>query len=297
MRRPVWYDARLTRAARLALVLVLMPLQAAAQGRDGATPLETRSTFASIMDAAQQGNWQAAPLGQVMQRVGEALLGKPYADGLLDKGEDEVLVSGLDAFDCVLLVEAVMALARVIKEESFDYGAYERFLQAQRYRGGVLDGYCSRLHYFSEWIADNERRGVVRNLTPSLGGIPLEKTLSFMGTHRESYPRLVASDSLYQGILDMERQLENLALYYIPQDRIRDVYPHLQAGDIIATATHIKGLDVTHTGLAYDGGQGRIGFLHASTKGGVKVSPDLQAYIQNNKVQIGIVVVRPIAAP
>ena len=92
----------------------------------------------------------------------------------------------------------------------------------------------------------------------------------------------------------MEHRRADLEHYTIAQDRIRAVYDRLRPGDIIATSTHIEGLDVTHTGLVYAHGGGGIGFLHASTSGGVKVSPDLQDYIQNNKVQIGIVVARPV---
>ena len=157
-----------------------------------------------------------------------------------------------------------------------------------------MNGYCSRLHYFTDWIRDNERRGLVENVSEEIGGQKLDKTIDFMSTHRESYPRLVASDSLFRGIVEMERDLRDYDLFYVPQNRIREVYPQLQAGDIIATATSIEGLDVTHTGLVYDAGDGRKGFMHASTTDGVKVSPDLQAYIEGVKVQIGIIVARPV---
>ena len=39
-----------------------------------------------------------------------------------------------------------------------------------RYRGGKRRGYASRLHYFSEWISDGARRGLVRDLGAELGG-------------------------------------------------------------------------------------------------------------------------------
>ena len=157
-----------------------------------------------------------------------------------------------------------------------------------------MNGYCSRLHYFSEWIADNEARGIVRNITQALGGRKLDKRLTFMSEHRKSYPHFATNDSLFRGIQTMERDLVDLELFHIPQNDIHTVYARLQPGDIIATTTHIEGLDVTHTGLAFAHEDGGIGFLHASTSGGVKVSPDLQGYIQNNKVQIGIVVARPV---
>ncbi len=160
-----------------------------------------------------------------------------------------------------------------------------------------MGGYCSRLHYFSEWIADNERRGHVRNITRELGGIELEKTLNFMSTHRDAYPRLVESEENYECILAVESRLRDLPLYYIPQDSIHTIYDRLQTGDIIATATDIEGLDVTHTGLVYKQPDGGTGLIHASLSGEVKISLDLESYIQGVKQQIGIIVARPADPP
>ena len=39
-----------------------------------------------------------------------------------------------------------------------------------RYRGGRLAGYPSRLHYFTDWLLDNERRGLIEIITADLGG-------------------------------------------------------------------------------------------------------------------------------
>ncbi len=91
----------------------------------------------------------------------------------------------------------------------------------------------------------------------------------------------------------MEERLRGSELFYVPQDEIAEKYGRLKAGDIIATATHIKGLDVTHTGLVYDNRDGTMGLLHASISGGVKVSPDLQAYLEGVDSTIGIIVARP----
>lgn len=113
-----------------------------------------------------------------------------------------------------------------------------------------------------------------------------------MGTHRESYP-LLADDSLYAEVLAMERRLEGLEILHVPQDRIRDVYPLLEAGDIVALTTRVEGLDVSHTGLVVDTGDGGRGLLHAALDRGVVLSPDLQSYVQNNRSQVGILVARP----
>lgn len=298
--------------AHLTLLLVL-PFALACAPSDpapetpSAAPVRTASTevqadsatsarFEDAMRYARAENLHEEPLGVITQRLGERFAGTPYVAGMLDAPDSETLLTPLDAFDCVLFVEAALALAQGVAVEDYSYDGFAARIQALRYRDANLDGYCSRLHYFSDWIRDNEARGQVENITRALGGAELPKTLDFMSSNRDSYPRFAEDDSLFAGIQAMEADLADLVVYHIPQGEIATVYDRLQAGDIIATSTHLDGLDVTHTGFAYDNGDGTFGFMHASTKGGVKVSPDLQRYIQGNGVQIGIVVVRPLPA-
>lgn len=253
----------------------------------------TAQRFAAAMAFARAENLATQPIGVIMQALGETLLETPYEAGTLDRNEEETLVVGFGGFDCVTFVESMLAMARGVRAGAYDYATFTRHLEEQRYRDGRLNGYCSRLHYFTEWIDNNARRGIVEPLTEALGGDPFDKTLTFMSEHRASYPLLARNDSLFAELQLIERDLADLRLFYIPEHRIREVYPRLQAGDIVALATDIEGLDVTHTGLVYDFGDGRIGLLHASTSAGVTISPDLQAYVENNKRQIGIIVSRP----
>ncbi len=251
--------------------------------------------FDRVMTLAREQNLSERPIGEIMQTLGLELRGAPYAAGMLDEPEDEELIARLDQFDCVLFIESLLALARGIQAEDYSYQGYLDRVEEVRYRNSDIGGgYCERLHYWSDWIRTNERRDVVEDITAQLGGQVLDKEINFMTTKRGSYPRLVASDSIFNEMKQVEANLADLEMYYIPQDRIADVYDQLQAGDIIAAATDIKGLDVTHTGFVYKPGDGSTGFLHASTTNGVTTSPDLASYIQGNRVQIGIVVTRPV---
>ncbi len=256
---------------------------------------KTAKTFNEIMRYAQQERLSERPLGEIMQAVGLRLRKTPYVAGMLDEPSSETLICRLDGFDCVTFVETTLALARGIKAQDYSVASFKNHIQDQRYRGGRLDGYCSRLHYFSEWIMDNEERGNVRNISEEVGGERLAKKIDFMTANREKYPRFAKDEATFECVREMEARLEGFDFYYLPQNSIRSAYDELQAGDIVATATSVGGLDVTHSGLVYDDGEGGKGFLHASPTGGVKVSPDLQDYIKSNKSQIGIVVVRPIA--
>jgi hypothetical protein len=249
--------------------------------------------FDRVVEEARDRQLNTLAFPELIQAIAEQFIGTPYVPGLLDRNSTETLVISLDGFDCVLFVETVLAIARGVALQDYSYPTFTRNLERQRYRDGLLDDYCSRLHYFSDWIFDNQNRYLVKNITPSLGGLPLPKTLNFMSKNRASYPQL-SRDTNYQCILDVENHLKQQAIAYIPQDRIHQVYDRLQPGDIIATATDIDGLDVTHTGLVYRFEDGAIGFIHASPAGRVTISRDLQAYVRSVDGQIGIIVARPL---
>ncbi|MCT7964811.1 DUF1460 domain-containing protein [Laspinema sp. D1] len=249
--------------------------------------------FEQVMEGAMSKNLSRRPLSEIISLVAEQFIGTPYVAGLLDKSPNETLVISLAGFDCVLFIETVLAIARGIAVRDYTYLGFSDRVEQQRYRDGKLTDYCSRLHYFSDWIDDNSKRGLLQNITPSLGGIPLNKTLNFMTEHRQSYPQL-ADDGNYNCIRQVEAKLKNVPLTYIPQDKISTLYDRLQPGDIIATATDIEGLDVSHTGLVYQSQDGKMGFIHASPSGQVTVSPDLQSYVQAVEGQIGIIVARPL---
>lgn len=258
------------------------------------TDSTARALFRHVMEAADAGGLASEEIGHVMQRVGSLFVGSSYVGGLLDASEEEKLIVSLDKFDCVLFVETVLALSQgiVAGDESFD--GFVARLGRLRYRGGTMDGYCSRLHYFSEWIHDNEARGMVHNVTLALGGIRADGSLDFMSSNRSLYARFAKNDSLFAGVVAMEDSIAHLDRWYIPQQVIRSVYPQLRAGDIVAISTTVEGLDVSHSGLVYEHPDGRRGLLHASTQDGVTIADDLADYVLGNSATHGIVVARPV---
>jgi hypothetical protein len=249
------------------------------------------------MQFGMKANADTTSIGALMQEIGLQFRGRPYLEGALNTGAPERLVVRLDGFDCVTFVETTLALARGVKLRDSSYAGFARRLAEQRYRDGRLQGYCSRLHYFTEWLADNEDRGIVERLDDDLGGRRMSDSLDFMSTHRSSYDRFATNDSLYACVQSIEDRLraqhQTRPVRYVPQDSIRAVYDKLRAGDVVALATSVEGLDVAHTGLVYAHDDGRKGLLHASLSDGVVVSPDLQRYVQKIDHQIGIVIARP----
>jgi len=258
-------------------------------------PDSTADRFRRAMTVAEERGLRSEPVGRIMQVLGLQFTGAPYLAGTLDEPATETLVLRFDGFDCVTFVESTLAMARGVAQGDASYDGFARRMAQQRYRDGRMDGYCSRMHYFTEWLADNEDRGIVRDLSDDLGSRILQDTLDFMSTHRSAYDRFATNDSLFACVQKMETRLQtdSRPVHYVPQDSIRAVYDRLRAGDILAFVTSIDGLDVAHTGLVYKGDDGSTGVLHASLSDGVVVSPDLQRYVQQIDAQIGIVVARP----
>ena len=128
--------------------------------------------------------------GQFILRIGRFFLGTPYGTGTLETEGAERLVVNLRELDCFTFVENVVVLALVSKSRQKSFEVFCRLLRKTRYRQGRLQGYASRLHYFSDWIHDNEKKGIIKDVTAEIGGRPWRKTVNFMTTHPDLYPAL-----------------------------------------------------------------------------------------------------------
>ena len=244
------------------------------------------------------------PVGRAATRVGELAIGTPYVafalEAYLREGGSPVatepLALSLSHFDCVSLVESCIAVARLAgKEEAPDWAGFAREMERLRYRGGVREGYTSRLHYFSDWIRDNQIRGGVRDLGEELGGTADTRPLRFMTEHRSSYPAL-ANENVFAEIAARERGLDPHPRWVVPTARIPEVSDRIRSGDILAFATAIEGLDVTHTALAYRDAGGVLRVLHAPLSGGeVEITrATLPEYVAAIRRSTGILVARPL---
>lgn len=283
----------------------------------GAALLALPRTLLAIDDTDEQrlSEWSAMLRAQMSQeggiapglraiRVGELAVGTPYEaftlEAYLKAGGSPVtkepITLSLTRFDCVTLVESCLAVARSAAATGKPtWQRFSREVERMRYRGGVRRGYASRLHYFSEWISDGAKRGLVRDLGEELGGVLDPRPLRFMTEHRDSYPAL-ANDSVFREIGAMERRLDSHKRFMIPASRIPAVLPGLQSGDVLAFATNIPGIDVSHAAYAYRDSQGTMRVLHAPLSGGaVEVTrATLPEYVANIRRATGILVARPL---
>lgn len=231
-------------------------------------------------------------LGKTIVAVGKTFLGTAYVAKTLEIGETESLVVNLHGLDCTTFVENVLAFSLLLKNEQSSFDDFTKTLETIRYKDGKLDGYASRLHYFSEWIANNESKGLLTDITKEIGGKEITKPINFMSTHRDLYPFL-SDDSNFEKIKASENYLNDQAICILAQEDILGNEHLIKSGDIIALTTSIKGLDITHTGIATREKDGRIHLLHASTVGEVVVSKlPLIDYLKKVKNNTGIMVAR-----
>ncbi|MGB5402829.1 MAG: N-acetylmuramoyl-L-alanine amidase-like domain-containing protein [Robiginitalea sp.] len=236
------------------------------------------------------------PIGEVIVSTGQELLHTPYVAGTLEGHTPEILIVNLRGLDCTTFVENVLVVGGMLQEGQTDWDTYLGHLERLRYRDGLRAGYASRLHYFTDWIRNNAEKGLVEDITQSLGGVPREKRIDFMGTHPALYPSLSSEASL-SAVKNVEKELSAQVTYVLAKEEVSKVESQIKNGDIIALATSVDGLDVTHTGFAFRKDNGRIHLLHASTRGGVEISKaPLAVYLQGVKGNTGIIVVRPLGA-
>lgn len=235
-------------------------------------------------------------LGTTVVAIGKTFIGTPYVAKTLEIGETETLVVNLQGLDCTTFIENVLTFSLMLRNGQTTFSDFTKTLETIRYKDGELAGYGSRLHYFTEWIQDNEKKGLLTDITGEIGGVVIAKDINFMGTHRDLYPFL-KDDANFEKILATEKELAKEAFCYLPQDQIEANEHLIKTGDIIALATSINGLDVTHTGIATREKDGRIHLLHASTTSmEVEVTKKpLAEYLKGIKKNIGILVARPVS--
>ena len=225
----------------------------------------------------------------------KSFIGTPYKGGTLDACENETLIVRTDSLDCTTYVETVLALYLSSFKDNPGYDDFSESLRYIRYRGGVTDGYASRLHYFSDWASDNEKKGILREVTQEGEQDVRICSLNYMTTHSDLYRQLKDNDSLVSEISKVEKSWIDYKMPYIPKNVLnssKDDSP-VEDGDILALTTNVSGLDVLHLGFAL-WIDGRLHLLHASSLHG-KVIIDTSTifdYLKNRNKHTGIRVLR-----
>lgn len=226
-------------------------------------------------------------------------LGVPYVAHTLELNDKEQLVVNTRELDCTTLVETVTALTLCAQQGKKTWNDYLTTLKTLRYRQGKLDGYTSRLHYFSDWIRDKQSMKIIKEIqSPNPPFTAVQRVnVNYMSTHPTAYKALKAQPELVPVIRQQEQSLNTVKARYIPKSALRRSTKALRQavhdGDIIAITCNKKGLDIAHLGLAVWKKDG-LHLLNASMihKKVVEEPMTFYQYLQKHPSHTGIRVLR-----
>ncbi len=281
-------------------LLVSAPPAQAVEGLPMSTVFKGRATFDRMVDRAERENWRALPIGERTVRVGLALAGTPYAGYTLEI-DNRIEAPSVDfvGLDCWTFYEVSLGFARMLHAKPGPYAPEDllRMVELDRYRHGQCTGqYLSRIHFLEELFYDNEKRGLLTNITRRLDGAERmdHRDIREMTVMWRHYRYLRNNPALLPQMARIQEYVSDLPVYHIPKQRVPYIEQDLRDGDIIAITSRDTGGYTSHVGLAYRDPRGVLRFLHASSKQGrVLVDDRLSVYLASKHDDAGIVVVRP----
>lgn len=234
------------------------------------------------------------PINEVFVDIAKSFIGLGYEANTLQNENQEQLRIHLTGLDCYTFMEAALTFARTIKSGKNKFSDYEKEIEFLRYRDGKMTDYTSRLHYFSDWLFDIEKRNIINQISKKIGGVEYNKEINFMSTHPNSYKELKSNPDFVKKMSEIEKEISKRKYFYLNQNDIEKIEDKIKNGDIIGITTDIKGLDISHVGIAVKMNNGRIHFLHAPITGKkIQITEiPLAEYIKGNKRQTGIMVAR-----
>ena len=232
--------------------------------------------------------------GDSIVEIGCLFINIPYKAKTLENLGKEKLIVNVSCFDCNTFVETVLALARCAIAGKLSRSEFRKNLKLIRYRQGKIDGYSSRLHYFTDWLHDNEKKKILKDVSRQFDTEAQRKKINYMTFNRAFYPAL-KNEFEFQNMSVIEKNLSRKIFHIISKDKVNRQKTKINNGDVIAFTTKDEGLDVAHVGFAIWQGK-NLHLLHASSKeSGVVISKKtLVAYLKSNKKFTGIIIARPL---
>lgn len=220
--------------------------------------------------------------------------GIPYVASTLEMSEEEELVVNLREMDCTTLVETVLALSMTKRQESDKFADYCKNLMQLRYWNGEMNGYLSRLHYFTWWMHDNMDKKIISEVTDKkyfTASIVVKN--NYMSMHPEKYRFLKGNVNSVDSIAKLENKYNGPDGRYLPEKYAglqRKELSMIKDGDLVAIVTRKNGLDYSHLGFAVWGNDGYLHLLNASSihHKVVEEPKTLKKYLSEHPTSVGI---------
>jgi hypothetical protein len=204
-------------------------------------------------------------LAKRIETISAGFMDCPYAVNSLGGGANlsEQLVIKLDAFDCVTYMETVFALALSETAEQFA----ENLIRI-RYKNGDVEWH-KRNHYMVDWWRNNEREGLLQNVTQGVESVEKKRELNVI----------------------RDLPTEHVTFRVFPKKKIHRIKNIIETGDFVCFGSIKKNLDVFHAGILLHRDD-KILLRHASRTARKVIDQDLQDFLKNNRMS-GLVLLRP----
>ncbi len=274
-------------------------------GEKPSLPLSTvfrgEAKFHALVAKAEKENWKNLPIGERTTRIAREMIGTPYLNYTLEVDDRiESPVVNFNAMDCWTFYENALAISRMLRVKPGPYFPEDmlRMIEIERYRNGVCTGhYLSRMHHLEEVFHDNQRRGLVKNITTQIpGAVRIHREIREMTVQWRNYRYLKHNPSLIDPMGKIEARVSKLPVYHIPKDKVRAAESYLENGDICAITTKANDAYTSHVGLIVKL-NGRAYFTHATSerdKGRMTIiDRPITDYLQAREKHAGIIVCRP----
>lgn len=267
---------------------------AAAAVADTVPPLLSRAVYTAADSALVVRLLALTPKGNDVLFYARRFKGVPYVGGTLEVADPERLVVNLRELDCTTLVETTLALALTRRSGKGRFEDYLANLERLRYRDGRMNGYLSRLHYFTWWKNDNTAKGLIEEVSDSAHfTTPLYVDNHYMSAHPDRYKFLKDHPGRTDSIRAMEQRTNGEEGTYLaaPQTALgRKALACIHDGDLVAIVTRKDGIDYSHLGFAVWGKDGLLHLLNASSihKKVVEEPKTLRQYLSEHPSSIGI---------
>lgn len=232
------------------------------------------------------------PLAERMKAVSDPMVGKPYAIDPLGEGAgiDPDPLARYDAFDCLTLVEEVMALAY-----AGDPVHAAEIRKRIRYGDGPVE-YAHRRHMMElQWIPGNVADGFLVDTTKSYGEtVRQERDITVDSWSRWRRRKLFA-------LTDEQLPVGKMALDVLPLEAAIAAAESIEPGSLVLTVRAEMGVPLwtTHIGFVVPG-EGEVRMRNASRRSAMRVLDErlgwylkhLQSYTR--RPVSGIVVLEPV---
>lgn len=230
----------------------------------------------------------------------EKFAGVAYGAGGAGCGAGKTLVN-FEQMDCVTFIENVLALALTEKDYALKpagdqelFHAFVQNLNRVRYYEGVNCRWDDRIYYFTDALRQLEDAGLMTDVA-RINGEPFNKKIEYLSKN----PQKFSGIEDWNKVKRVEREMSSRRRYFYPLSELERYAGLAKTGDVVALATDVAGLDVSHCGIVHldekRSGADKLFFTHASSvKKKVVYRQNLCDYLATRTSITGIFVYRPV---